>query len=191
VTNDEPEPPGHEEVRALMGDGSLAGVMRHLTSLYPDAASGAEEAVYSAIATYLAKRKNGAVIDEPVNWIFVVAKNYILKCLERRINRETPYDLVFRQASTEDNVHAGETYEYLKGLVDRWESRRLRVVTALYLESYYIDEPLSQVEAAEQASLLLDEDVPWTSIGKTRARGLQRLREQILQIASDTGINPI
>lgn len=187
------EPPGHREVRELMLSDALSPMVRTLRKRYPDAAADAEDAVTDAVAKFLAKRTAGEEMEKPAGWIFVTAKRFLLNKLEREVNRETSDDALADGHSDppDGEVLDKDTYQFLKGLVERWESRRLSVVTLLYLEAEYENEPLTQQEAAEQASVLLDEDVPWTSVGKTRSRGFVRLREQIRDIARQTGINPI
>lgn len=193
VTMEEDEPPGAAEVRLLMKDGDFETIQRWLVKRYPDAKSDIEDAVVDAVVRYMAARAKGKQVSEPAAWVRVAAKNRILNILERQVARETDADglVDLPVGSGEPTFEDKDAFHYLKALIERWPSGRLRVVTLLYLEAGYEQEPLSQQESAEMASLILDEDVPWTAIGKTRQRGFERLNAEILEIASQTGINPM
>jgi DNA-directed RNA polymerase specialized sigma24 family protein len=194
VTNEqEVEPPGSDEVRRLMRGPTLAVIAGALRKTYPDASSHVEDAVIEGVVSFLAKRKAGVEIENPAGWIRVTAKNYLLNKLEREIGRETTDENLssFAESRGEPSLEDREMFQFIKGLVERWESRRLKVVTLLFLEAGYEGEPLSQMEAANYASDILGEDVPWTSIGQTRRRGLTRLKAEILTIAEETGFDPI
>lgn len=189
----EAEPPGSDEVRQLMQDRTLAVIAGALGKTYPDVSSHVEDAVVEGVVRYLAKRKAGVEIENPAGWIRVTAKNHLLNKLEREIGRETTDENLSSVAEScgEPSLEDRETFQFIKGLVERWESRRLKVVTLLFLEAGYEGEALSHVEAANYARDILGEDVPWTSIGQTRRRGLTRLKAEILTIAEETGFDPI
>lgn len=191
--DDEAEPPGNAEVRELMLSDALPRIARVLADKYPTARNDAEDAVYDAVAKYLAKRADQVEIDKPDSYIFITAQNFMLRKVQRQVNRESGEDDTPEGVGEYADTDAidKDTYQYLRGIVRRWESKRLREVTLLFLEAAYEGEVLTQQEASEQVSVLLDEDVPWASIGKTRSRGFHRLRDEILDIASKTGINPI
>lgn len=193
VEMDGVEPPGAAEVRDLMAEGHLETIQRWLVAKFPDATADVEDAVVDAVVRFLTARAKGKQIDEPAAWIRVAARNKVLNILERQVARETGDDELedVEVQSSEPTTEDRDAFQYLRTLIERWPSGRLRVVTLLYLEAGYEQEPLSQQEAAEMASLILDDDVPWTAIGKTRQRGFERLRAEILGIASQTGINPI
>lgn len=176
-----------------MEDYSLAVIAGILRRDCPDAASHVEDAVVEAVTRYLAKCAVGAEIENPAGWIRVTAARYLLNKLEREIGRETTEEGVssLEDYSSEPSVEDRDIFRFLKDLVERWESRRMRVVTLLYLEAGYEGETLSHVEAAKDASEILGENVPWTSIGQTRSRGLTRLKAEILAIAEETGFDPI
>lgn len=176
-----------------MANGDLVMIERWLAKHYPDAGAHIEDAVIDAVVRFLSARSKGKQIDEPAAWIRVAAKNRVLNILERQVGRETGDGALesLTTSTTDPTAEDKDVFQYLKNMIDRWPSGRMRVVTLLYLEAGYEQEPLSQQEAAETASLVLDEDVPWTAIGKTRQRGFERLRAEILAIATQTGINPI
>jgi DNA-directed RNA polymerase specialized sigma24 family protein len=186
-------PPGNAAVRDLMADGTLRTIIGWLIKEFPDAKADAEDAVVDAVVRFLAKRSKGELINEPGGWIRVAAANRIRNLLRRRINRERSDEYLDDGPATfgEPTPADKETFTFLKTLIDRWPSKRMKVITLLYLEAGYEQEPLSQQEAAELASQILGEDVPWTAVGKTHQRGMERLRAEILAIASETGINPI
>ncbi len=193
VNVDEDVPPGSSDVRLLMANGDLSTIQHWLAKRYPDADAHIEDAVVDAVVRFLAAKSSGKQIDEPGAWIRVVAKNRVLNILERQIARQTDEDALVHLAcdSAGPTAEDRDVFRYLKNIIDRWPSGRMRVITLLYLEAGYEQEPLSQQEAAEMASLILDEDVPWTAVGKTRQRGFDKLRAEILTIATQTGINPI
>jgi DNA-directed RNA polymerase specialized sigma24 family protein len=193
VDEEEDMPPGSAAVRLLMENGTLAAIHRWLVRLYPDVSAHAEDAVVDGVVRFLAARASGREINEPAAWIRVTARNRVLNLLERQVGRETEADGLedFVAQASGPTAEDKDVFRYLKGLIERWPSGRLRVITLLYLEAGCEQEPLSQQEAAEMASAILGEDVPWTVIGKTRQRGFERLRAEILAIASQTGINPV
>ena len=181
---DQPADDSHHVVEGLLLDGFLAGVATRLGRAYPDARADVEDAVAEAVIRFLAKAGKGELIEKPRDWIFVVAKNDVLRRLQRIKNREVTYepDEDEQTGGPDEEALADDTYKFIVGLVERWPSARLRVVTLLFLESAHLNSPLSYYEAADEASAILDEDVPCKSIGKTKTRGLERLAAELHEL---------
>lgn len=186
-------PPGSAAVRDLIANGTFQTIIGWLIKKFPDAKADAEDAVVDGVVRFLASRGKGKDIPEPGAWIRVAAANRIRNILRRRIGREASDEYIddTRASHDEPTLEDKETFAYLRNLIAKWPSERMRVITLLYLEASYEQEPLSQQEAAEIASQILGEDVPWTAVGKTHRRGIERLRAEILAIANETGINPV
>jgi DNA-directed RNA polymerase specialized sigma24 family protein len=186
------EPPGSNEIRQLMQGQYFPATVGLLMKQYPDLASKAEDAVFDGVLQFLAKRAAGGVIEHPAAWIRTASRSHLLNLKRRAVRETTDEDLMKRPApSYQPNVEDKDVLNYLKSLIERWPNARMRVITLLYLEAGYFGEPLSVEEAASSVSAILCEDVPWTSISKTRLRGLERLKTEILTIAEQTGLNPL
>lgn len=167
---------------ALLKDGYLAAVEGALRRDFPDAASEAEDAIAVAVVRLLVASGKGRVLDEPRSWLFKVARNDIVRRLQRVHARQRPYEpdedtRIVRAA--EDDALADEVYKFVRSRIERWEQDRMRVVTLLYVEAAHFGEPLTEDGAATLATDILGEVVPKTSIGNTWRRGFKRLASEV------------
>jgi hypothetical protein len=82
---------------------------------------------------------------------------------------------------TLDEALARDAYEFMRGLVDKWSMRNVRAATLLVLEAARVQEPLSNAELAELLAEQLGEDVATDTARQWRKRGLDRLRDQLVE----------
>jgi len=170
-----------EEIEELVREGYFDGVVGRLSARFPNLPwHDVEDAVETAVVTVLKATSEGKVIDEPRGYLYAVALNELRKRAKSGGAAEYDAEIHGRaESSAEDEILGRELFRVIKRLVDKWESGRMRTITLLFLESASEGERLSLVEAARLASEILGEQVPMSSVGKTKERGLRRLAEQL------------
>lgn len=178
------------EVERMVHDLFLDGLTRRLERRYPDAPDVmCEDAVYEAVAKLL-KAGERREIENPRGYLTTVAINEMRRALSRAAREVLPdddeddaewYDAATPPDSrpTEVTAVGGAVYSYVKGLVEQWESQKLKAATLLVLEGAYIGEPLTGSELAERLSDILGDDVAEHTARQWRKRGLDRLRSQL------------
>jgi DNA-directed RNA polymerase specialized sigma24 family protein len=166
-----------EEILHLMASGGLDRLMGTLRSHYPDLRDEVEDAVYEAISRLFRHKP----VQHPSAWIYKVASNYIV----HKFRDRTPYLNVEPATGGEDPaevVQGRQALALIKKIVERWENAHVRVVTMLYIEAAWLGEPLSLLEARENAASILGEDLSIGSIGTWKARGFDRLVEELTKL---------
>jgi DNA-directed RNA polymerase specialized sigma24 family protein len=170
----------------------LVGTLRrsYSHSSYQDC----EDAVAIAFEQ-LTRHKERRDIGEPRAWMTTVAVNEMnrmvrLAAHERLVidadddgDEDDPRDpnLVRWLDPTLDEALTRDAYDYMRDLVDKWPTRNVRAATLLVLEAARVQEPLSNAELAELLAEQTGEDVSTDTARQWRKRGLDRLRDQLVE----------
>lgn len=177
-----------EMVRELF----LDGLTRVLERRFPRATNVMyEDAVAEGVAKLL-KTGQDRDITNPRGYLTTVAINEMRRALSRAAREVLPgsseedddaewYDAgtPADDRPTEVEAVGGAVYIYVKGLVERRESQKLRATTLLVLEGAYVGEPLTGAELAERLADILGEEVAEDTARQWRKRGLDRLRSEL------------
>lgn len=180
-------------VEGMMRDRFLDGLARLLERRYP----GSDGATYEDVVAESVARLLGVgdrrVVDDPRAYITTIAINEMRRVLKRAA-RDVVLDFGSEDRDDEDEWTPDRdpderptnsdavgrlVFEYVKSLVNSWESRRLQATTLLVLEGAFIGEALSSEEMAERLGDILGEDVLPATARKWRQRGLDRLKAQL------------
>jgi DNA-directed RNA polymerase specialized sigma24 family protein len=186
-------------VEKMMRERFLDGLTRLLERRYPGSDGATyEDVVFESVARLLEVGGRRS-IDDPRAYITTIAINHM-----RRVLKQAARDVVV-DFSAEDRDEEDEwtpprsaedvpveseavsqlVFDYVKDLVGRWESHKLRATTLLVLEGAYIGEPLSSEEMAGRLADILGEDVLPSTVRKWRQRGLDRLIAQLAEEGFD------
>jgi DNA-directed RNA polymerase specialized sigma24 family protein len=174
-----------------------SGFLDGLTRLLEDRFRGVREVFYEdAVAESVKKLLEAGErreIANPRAYITTIALNEMRHQLRRAALEQLPQPsedddedawMVEGQAGdgrpTEDIAVGQAVYEHVKTMVERWDSRNLRVTTLVVLESAYLGEALAGEELAERLSEIFDEDVLESTARQWKKRGLDRLRHQLV-----------
>ena len=171
-----PDPAVAAELENLMRDGGIDRVVRALQAEFEGHQDECPDSVAEAVSRLLL-RSHGPKVDDVAAWIFTVARNLMVKYVERAKRLDAldgEHDEGF-----EDDAVVHETFRELAAIVDGWENARMKTITHLYLEAAFRGEPLSLREAAQLASAILHEEVAESSISNWKGRGLDRLRREL------------
>lgn len=132
-------------------------------------------------------------VDNPRAYITTIAINEMRRVLKRAA-RDVVIDFGAEDRDDEDewtpdrdrderptdsDVVGRLVFDYVKSVVNAWESLKLRATTLLVLEGAFIGEALSSEEMAERLGDILGEDVLPATARKWRQRGLDRLMAQL------------
>ena len=183
-------------VEDMLRDQFLDGLTRLLERRYPGSNSVVYEDVISESVARLLAAGEHRVVDDPRAYITTIAINEMRKVLKRaareviadfgaedRGGDEDEDEWAPPRSADEKPVEAEGVsklvFEYVKGLVEAWESRNIRTTTLLVLEGAYIGEPLSSDEIAERLGDILGEEVQPATARQWRKRGLDRLVKQL------------
>lgn len=180
------------EVETMLRDLFLDGLTRMLGRKYPDAPEAmCEDAVYEAVAKLL-KAGEDREITNPRGYLTTIAINEVRRGLSRAAREVLPDDegeddgsewfganTSLGERPTEVRAIGGAVFTYVKGMVEQWESQKLRATALLVLEGAYMGELLTGAELAERLSDILGEDVAEDTARQWRKRALDRLRAQL------------
>jgi DNA-directed RNA polymerase specialized sigma24 family protein len=137
----------------------------------------------------------GRALENPRAFVTTVAINAMKRILRRAAlqqlagpdadDADEPNDILDRQTSewsdpTAEQAAADDAYEFMRELIDGWESRNVKTATSLVLAAAKIGEALSSEELAQRLEELLDQEVPPATARQWRKRGLDRLRRQLV-----------
>jgi hypothetical protein len=125
-------------------------------------------------------------LENPRGYVTAVAANAMRRILakaarERLPDSEMPED-------DEPDIWSDPTgaaaitaamLDFLRGIVQGWESRNYRTATLVILEAAEVDEPLSAEELAEELEECLGQAVLASTARQWRKRGLDRLRAEL------------
>ncbi len=180
------------ELEAMLHDGFLDGLVRLLDRRFPaGAGTMSEDSVAEAIRKTIGAGRS-RTIENPRGYVTTIATNEMRASISRAAIETLPQANEDEQETWEDRLPAPAeddpevqvrgrlVYEFVRTLVDAWESRNLKTTTLLVLEGSFLGEALSGEELAERASDLLDKDVSASTARQWRKRGLDRLRAQLV-----------
>lgn len=170
----------------LMKTGRFDGMVRWVQKSTGANVDDASDAIYSAVVK-LVERLQRAPVTSVTTWLTTVAvtdiKNQARVVSRRRVGPLPPAERETEDFAdpyrVEDDVAARDLLRFLKEVVRSWPNRTMATVTELYLEAVFYDEPMSLVEAKEQTEQIIGETVSLGSIGTWKARGFDRLEEQL------------
>jgi DNA-directed RNA polymerase specialized sigma24 family protein len=176
----------------MLRSGFLDGLTRLLESRFPGVREVFHEDAVAESVRKLLEAGERREIDNPRAYITTIALNEMRHQLRRAALEQLPQpsDDEDEEAwmdegqpgngrPTEDVAVGEAVYEHVKALVERWDSRNLRVTTLVVLESAYLGEALTGEELAERLTEILDEDVLDATARQWKKRGLDRLRQQL------------
>lgn len=160
------------------------GLVRTLERKFPDGRhADYEDAVADGFVKLVAK---GAPLENPRGYITTVAANAMRKTLARAARERLPEgepdedeDVDAWDDPTADEAINQTIVDFLRGIVQKWESRNVQTTTLLVLEAARLGEPISSAELAEELEHQLGEDVQPDTARQWRKRGLDRLREEL------------
>jgi hypothetical protein len=161
----------------MMGSGELDRLVGALRQTFPDLAHDVEDAVFGAVGKLLERHRERPV-EHVGAWLYEVAKNSLLRLGARRA-KQPGTELVAQPRDPAEVVYGRETLRLVIRIIDAWENAHIRVVTRLYIEAAWLGEPLSLIEARDQATSILAEELSITSIGTWKSRGFERLAAEL------------
>src|SRR5260370_2532762 len=166
-----------EQILILMASGEVDRLVGALRKTYPDLRDEVEDAIHEAISRLMRRR----AVQHPGAWIYKVASNHLLRAFRDRRHYSTLEPAP--QAPDPAEIAQGrQTLALIKRIVDGWENAHIRVVTMLYIEPTCLGEPLSLLEAQEHAATILGEEISIRSISTWKARGFERLVEELTKM---------
>lgn len=173
-----------DQCRELVDDRFPEGLVRTLGRKFPTGCyDDYEDAVADGFLKLIAK---GESLENPRGYITTVAANVMRKTLARAAREQLPD--AEPDEDGEVDVWADPTaeaaineriVEFLREIVQKWESRNVRTATVLVLEAAKVGEPISGAELAEELEHQLGHDVLPDTARQWRKRGLDRLREEL------------
>ncbi len=182
-----------DEIKKMLVDRRLDGVVRALESRFPGRAQLAEDAVLEAVARLIRQIERNDVAHV-LTYIQMVASNYIkneLKKLERLESLDAKLEdensVWEPEADLLDGDSPGRLDEQvgrellvgLKAITATW-NENIRVVTNLVLDHTFADDYdwMTADDLAQEASAILGEEVSPATASMWKSRGLKRLRAQ-------------
>lgn len=174
------------EVEAMLGDGTVEGLVRRLRRDFPALAAEATASVGHSVEKLIVRE---TVPDDPRRYLAACAYNE-MKRLGRRRARHVSLEALATEGqgpsawmpedesfSVEEQALLKSTYDLLRTHVEGWETENVRVVTLLYLEAAFECEPLPSGVAAEIAGEILGYEVDDSFVRTWKSRGFKKLRE--------------
>ncbi|HEV2943999.1 MAG TPA: sigma-70 family RNA polymerase sigma factor [Solirubrobacteraceae bacterium] len=159
------------------------GLVRTLGRTFPGSRQDdCEDATSEAFAKMIRK---GRALENPRGYVTTVAMNEMRRVLVKAAREQLPESQdeegkadAWADPTAEEAI--GEAvFRFVRGIVEKWESRNLRLATLVVLEAGKLGEPLSSAELAEELEHQLGDDVSPDTARQWRKRGLDRLREQL------------
>src|SRR5258708_3391276 len=160
-----------------MASGEVDRLVGALRKTYPDLRDEVEDAIHEAFHGL----RRGRAGQPPGAWIYKVAPNPLLRAFRDR-RPSSPLDPAPQAPDPAEIAQGRQTLALIKRIVDGWENAHIRVVTMLYIEATWLGEPLSLLEAQEHAATILDDEISIRSIGTWKARGFDRLVEELTKM---------
>lgn len=164
------------EIRRLMETGFIDGVVRQLSRKHPHMEAEIEDAIANAVLRVVT-RTTTTPIKDLKGYLYRAANNGVLTAHHRasRFDSAEVDALDGPGRPSEDDVLDLEVLRSLQRMVSQWPNRNLKGYALLYLDSIRYDEPLTEVDAAEQLSELFGEPVNVRSIGQWKSRAVRQL----------------
>ncbi len=161
------------------------GLLRVLQARFSGSAyADCEEAISIGFEKLLLK---GAVA-KPEGYVTTVAVNAM-----QRFIRDAAYERLSVDGDDEalpvdywsdptfDAAAAGAAYDFIRQLVERWETTNVRTTTLLVIAAAKLGEPMTADELADHLEELLDQDVLSATARQWKKRGLDRLRAELIE----------
>ena len=184
-----------DEIRGMLRDRRLDGIVRTLQTQFHGQPQLAEDAVLEAIARLLSQIERND-ITHVVPYVQKVASNYIKKELDRLkpIGGIDSLDAKADGSESDWEPEADLSYEHVPGRLDDQVGRDLlaalkaltagwneniRVITNLVLEHAFADDYdwMTADDLAQEATAILGFEVSAATASMWKSRGLKRLRE--------------
>jgi hypothetical protein len=157
------------------------GLVRRLEKQFRVDGQTAEDAVAEGLARMVA-RADRRDIDDPRAYLTTVATNLMRRAVKEALPLGFEENFEGGEDLDEDDALGKETYLFIKGLVDRWETNTVRTVTLLVLEGAYLGDPLTGEELTRETGRLLGEEISATTVRQWKKRGLDRLQQELRQL---------
>ena len=141
----------------------------------------AEDAVAEGLARMVAGADRLA-IEDPRAYLTAIATNLMRRAVKERLPLGYEDNFEGDERGEEDDPLGEETYLFIKGLVERWETNTLRTVTLLVLEGAFLGDPLTGEELRHETGRLLGEEISSATVRKWKERGLDRLQKELRQL---------
>jgi DNA-directed RNA polymerase specialized sigma24 family protein len=142
-----------------------------------------EDAIAEAFAK-LVRRKSA--LENPRGYVTAVATNAMLRILSRAARERLPDSDMPEEGGSDtwadptgDEAIGAAMFEFVRGIVEHWESRNYRTAMLVILEAAELGEPLVAEELAEELEERLGHDVLLSTARQWRKRGLDRLRAEL------------
>jgi DNA-directed RNA polymerase specialized sigma24 family protein len=157
------------------------GLVKRLEKQFRVDGQTAEDAVAEGLAR-MVERADRLEVDDPRAYLTAVATNLMRRAVQEKL--PLGYDESFEgdEQEEEDDALGKETYLFIKGIVDRWETNTLRTVTLLVLEGAYVGDPLSGEELTRETGRLLGEEISAATVRQWKKRGLDRLQQELREL---------
>jgi DNA-directed RNA polymerase specialized sigma24 family protein len=171
---------GEELMRERFPDGLVRGLEAKFEA---GRAQDYEDAVAEGFAKLVTKE---LALANPRGYVTTVATNAIRRTLfraarEQLPDSESPEDGALDSWAdpTAEEAIGKAMFDFVRDIIERWESHNVRTATLLILEAAKLGEPLSSAELAEQLEDHLGHDVLPSTARQWRKRGLDRLRAEL------------
>jgi Sigma-70 region 2 len=170
-----------DALEQLVRGGFPEGLVRQLERQFRVAGQTAEDAVAEGLARMvaLAGRRE---IEDPRAYLTVVATNLMRRAVKNALPLGYEENFEGDEQGEEDDAFGEAAYLFIKGLVERWETKTLRTVTLLVLEGAYLGDPLTGEELTRETGRLLGEEISSVTVRKWKERGLDRLQDELRQL---------
>ncbi|MEJ7784314.1 MAG: sigma factor [Solirubrobacteraceae bacterium] len=183
MSNDQEEPL-EAQCEELVRDRFPEGLVRTLQRKFP---TGRYHDFEDAVAeAFLKLVRKGRALENPRGYVTTVAVNEMLGTLARAARELLPdadeddAEEIDRWADpTADEAINDATFDFMRAIVNGWESRNWRAATLIVLEAARLGEAISASELAGELEAQLGQEVLPQTARQWRKRGLDRLREQL------------
>jgi hypothetical protein len=183
----------NEDLNQIVTGRFPEGLVRMLELRYPGASSGDYE---DAVATGFEKLAKKGPIENPKGYVTTIAKREALRYAKLhardRLTRlydnedgEHEADGFPRGIEWDDPVHdeaaRKEGISLMREITNRWENHSLKQTTLLIIDALEYDEPIENAELTERLNEILGDDFDPATVRQWRKRGLDRLRNALIE----------
>jgi DNA-directed RNA polymerase specialized sigma24 family protein len=169
---------------ALMRERFPEGLVRALEAKFN---AGRTDDFEDAIAEGFAKLvRHDRALENPRGYVTAVATNAMRRILSRAARERLPDSDMAEEGEpdtwadpTGEEAIGTAMFEFVRGIVERWESRNYRTATLVILVAAELGEPLSAEELAEELEDRVGHEVLPSTARQWRKRGLDRLRAEL------------
>lgn len=157
------------------------GLVQRLERQFRADEQTAEDAVAEGLAR-MVERADRLEVDDPRAYLTAIATNLMRRAVKETLPLGYGENFEGDEQGEQDDALGKETYLFIKGLVDRWETNTLRTVTLLVLEGAYLVDPLTGEELTRETGRLLGEEISTATVRQWKKRGLDRLQQELREL---------